>query len=443
MTAPARIAVVGSGPAGFYVTEALLRSGVPLTVDLFERLPAPFGLVRFGVAPDHPKLKQVTAVFDLIAGMPGFRFVGGVEVGTDVTIADLSAAYHAVILSNGASLDRRLGIPGEDLPGSHGAGAFIGWYNGHPDATGLSFDLSAERAVVIGHGNVALDVARILLKTPDELRHTDIAAHALDALAESRIREVQIVGRGGIERARFSAKELAEFGDLADCATRLDPDDWPGGVPDPHADAGPEAKANAAILRGFAEAHGGTDRRRRCVIRFGLEPAALVGEGRVERIHLRRLGQGIGREERVALDCGFVVASIGRRTMPMAGIPYDAEAGIHANIGGRVQAEGRPVPGLYACGWSKRGPRGTIGTNRACGVETAEAVLADLATLPAPSGDGEALLRRLALTRGQPLDYAAWRRIDAAERSRGLAAGKPREKFVTLGEMLAAAREAA
>lgn len=439
MTAPHRIAVVGSGPAGFYVAEALLRSGASVAVDLFERLPAPFGLVRFGVAPDHPKLKQVVTVFDRIAGMAGFRFVGGVEVGADLGFAELSASYHAVILANGASLDRRMGIPGEDLAGSHGAGDFIGWYNGHPDAAGLSFDLSAERAVVIGHGNVALDVARILLKTPDDLRHTDIAAHALDALAESRIREVQIVGRGGIERARFSTKELAEFGELADCETRLDPGDFPHGMPDPSAGAGPEAQANAAILRRYAEAGGGTGKRRRCLIRFGLEPVSLAGGNRVERLSLRRAGSA----EPVVLDCGLVVSSIGRRTAPMTGVPYDSEGGVHANVGGRVHAEGVPVPGLYACGWSKRGPRGTIGTNRACGVETAEAVLADLAALPAPSGDAEALLARLASEKGPTVDYAAWRRIDMAERSRGQAAGKPREKFVTLGEMLAVASEAA
>ncbi len=439
MSAPHRIAVVGSGPAGFYVSEALLRSGVPLTVDLFERLPAPFGLVRFGVAPDHPKLKQVVAVFDRIAAMPGFRFVGGVEVGTDLSIADLSAAYHAVILANGAALDRRMGIPGEDLAGSHGAGAFIGWYNGHPDAADLSFDLSAERAVVIGHGNVALDVARILVKTPDELRHTDIAAHALDALAESRIREVQIVGRGGIERARFSTKELAEFGELADCETRLDRGDFPHGLPDLPLEASAEMQANAAMLRRYAEAGSGSAKQRGCVIRFGLEPVSIMGGSRVERVQLRRTGS----EEPVVLDCGLVVSSIGRRTAPVPGAPYDADAGIHANVGGRLQADGAVVPGLYACGWSKRGPRGTIGTNRACGVETAEAVLADLAALPTPSGDAETLLARLAAGKGRRIDYAAWRRIDAAERSRGQAVGKPREKFVTLGEMFAIAGEAA
>ncbi|MCP1550287.1 MULTISPECIES: FAD-dependent oxidoreductase [Methylorubrum] len=439
MSAPHRIAVVGSGPAGFYAAEALLRSGTPVAVDLFERLPAPFGLVRFGVAPDHPKLKQVTTVFDRIAGLPGFRFVGGIEVGADVSVPELRACYHAVILANGASLDRRMGIPGEDLAGSHQAGAFIGWYNGHPDAAGLSFDLSAERAVVIGHGNVALDVARILLKTPDELRHTDIAAHALDALAESRIREVQIVGRGGVARARFSPKELGEFGALADCATGLDSDDLPGGVPEPPVEAGAEARANAAILRGFSEAHGGSGKRRRCLIRFGLEPVRLAGEDRVERLHLRRPDS----DRTLALECGLVVASIGRRTAPVAGIPYDAQAGVHANLGGRIVTDGVPVPGLYTCGWSKRGPHGTIGTNRACGVETAAAVLADLATLPFPVGSADALVASLAERTGHTIDYAAWRRIEAAETARGQSVGKPREKFVTRAEMLAVAGEAA
>ncbi|MCJ2139562.1 FAD-dependent oxidoreductase [Methylobacterium sp. E-066] len=439
MSAPHRIAVVGSGPAGFYAAEALLRSGVPVAVDLFERLPAPFGLVRFGVAPDHPKLKQVTAVFDRIAGLPGFRFVGGVEVGVDVSVAELGACYHAVILANGASLDRRMGIPGEDLAGSHQAGAFIGWYNGHPDAAGLAFDLSTERAVVIGHGNVALDVARILLKTPDALRHTDIAAHALDALAESRIREVQIVGRGGVERARFSPKELAEFGDLAACSTGLDPDDLPEGVPKPPAEAGVEARANAEILRAFAEASRDTGQPRRCLIRFGLEPRQLAGDGHVERLHLCRPATN----ETIALKCGLVISSIGRRTAPMLGVPYDAATGVHANLGGRIHADHVTMPGLYACGWSKRGPHGTIGTNRACGVETAAAVLDDLAALPAPIGNADALVANLANRSGCTIDYAAWRRIEAAELARGQAAGKPREKFVTRAEMLAIAGEAA
>lgn len=434
-----RIAVVGSGPAGFYAAEALLRSGLPLGVDLYERLPVPFGLVRFGVAPDHPKLKQVAAVFERIAALPGFRFVGGVEVGVDVSVSDLSACYRAVILANGASHDRRMNIPGEDLPGCHQAGAFIGWYNGHPDFAGLSFDLSAERAVVIGHGNVALDVARILLKTPDALRHTDIGAHALDALAESRIREVQIVGRGGVERARFSAKELAEFGDLAACETCLDPDDLPAGVPELPAAADQEARANAAILRAFAGPGAGAEGRRRCVIRFHLEPESLVGQRRVEAIRLRRPGA----DQTVSLDCGLVISSTGRRTAPIPGVPYDAGAGVHANLGGRVRADGVLVPGLYACGWCKRGPQGTIGTNRACAVETVEAVRADLASLPFPARHPDVLLAGLAAQRGRVLDYAAWTRIDAAERQRGLALGKPREKFITLDDMVAAAAAAA
>lgn len=439
MSARHRIAIVGSGPAGFYAAEALLRSGLSLAVDLFERLPIPFGLVRFGVAPDHPKLKQVVTVFDRIAGLPGFRFVGGVEVGTNPGVIDLAACYHAVILANGASVDRRMGVPGEDLAGSHRAGAFIGWYNGHPDAAGLHFDLSAERAVVIGHGNVALDVARILLKTADELRHTDIAAHALDALADSRIREVQIVGRGGVERARFSTKELAEFGAFADCDTRLDPADLPEGALELPEGAGAETRANAAILRGFAGSPDGTRRRRRCMIRFGLEPVGIAGTERVERLHLRRQGSGTA----VTLDCGLIVSSIGRRTAPMPGVPYDGDAGTHANVGGRVTEAGVPVRGLYVCGWSKRGPRGTIGTNRACGVETAAAVMADLAGLPEPIADADAFVARLAWRNGRMVDYAAWRRIDVAEIARGQTSGKPREKFVTLIEMLAAADTAA
>jgi ferredoxin--NADP+ reductase len=436
MSAPARVAIVGSGPSGFYAAEALLRSGVTLLVDMFERLPVPHGLVRFGVAPDHPKLKQVSTVFDRIADMAGFRFIGGVEVGSDITVSELSACYHAVILATGASVDRRMGIVGEDLAGCHTAGDFIGWYNGHPDFSARRYDFSCERAVVIGHGNVALDVARILVKTADELRHTDIARHALDALAESRIREVHIVGRGGIERAKFSTKELREFGELADCDAALEPTDMSSGIPDLAEDATAEIRANLEILAGFAARR--PTKRRRCVFRFNCEPAVIGGKARVEHILLRR------KESRstVALDCGFVISSIGRHSAPLGGVPYDEVAGVHANVGGRAMTGGTAVPGLYVCGWSKRGPRGTIGTNRACSMETVEAVLADLAVNGrTPHHDADELVAQLAQRKGFSLDYSVWRRINAAEQVRGVAVGKPREKFVSRDDMNAFARQ--
>ena len=435
MTGPAanefRIAVVGSGPSGFYTTEALLRSGAAVSVDMFERLPVPYGLVRFGVAPDHPKLKQVTTAFDRIATMPGFRFFGGVAVGDNVTIDELREAYDAVVLATGAELSRPIGIPGEALPGSHSAGDFVAWYNGHPEFRNLQFDLGHEAAVVIGHGNVALDVARILAKTADELRQTDIARHALEVLAESRIRKISIIGRGGPAQAKFSAKELRDFLELSACDTAIDgrdvaPDEF---EPQPPGDA--ELIEKLSLLRGFS--HAATVKPRRCLVRFGLSPVAIKGRDRVEAVAFR---QRSGAIEDIA--CSLVFSSVGRRTMPIAGVPYDDDRGVHANMDGRVTDGRSAIERLYVCGWSKRGPNGTIGTNRGCGIATAEAVLADLVTRRTRSNTPDALLARLADRIARIVSYPDWGMIDAAEKRRGAALGKPREKFVTIPDMLAA-----
>ena len=430
---PFRVAIVGAGPSGFYAAEALLRAPVDVHVDMFERLPVPYGLVRFGVAPDHPKLKQVTAVFDRIASMPGFRFVGCVDVGTDVTIEMLGDCYHAVILATGAAIGRQMGIPGEMLPGSHQASDFVGWYNGHPDYRDCRFDLSGERAVIVGHGNVALDIARILMKTADELRHTDIAAHALEALATSNIREVQVVGRRGMLETRFSAKELQEFSTLADCDPTLDPADLaPGGVALPDG-TDPERRAAVGMLASFA-AHS-SDKKRRCVFRFHLQPLAVEGKDRVERLVFSPTA-GLSRRDGpmpVAIDCDLIFSSIGRRSAPVTGVAYDAARGVHANAGGRAAHSG-----LYVCGWSKRGPQGTIGTNRACAVETVEHVLADLsATGRRVLADADALIDWIGRKDGIRVDFASWQAINTAELERGRLAGKPREKFVSVDQMMA------
>jgi len=429
-----RIVVVGSGPSGFYVTEALLRAGVPLTVDMFEQLPVPYGLVRFGVAPDHPKLKLVTAAFDRIATTPGFRFIGGVAVGRDVTIDELRESYDAVVLATGADISRSLGVPGEDLPGSHHAGDFVAWYNGHPDFRDCQFDLGCEVATVIGHGNVALDVARILAKTTDELRRTDIAAHALEVLAESRIREIHVVGRGRPPQAKFSAKELRDFLDLETCDTTIDsrgivPDDF---MPDNPQD--PEQAEKLALLSTFSQQ--ALTKPRRCTFRFGLSPVAIKGRSRMEAIVFEQ--QKSKATEK--LRCGLCIRSIGRQTIPLAGVPYDDLRGVHANIEGRVVDGPSVIAGLYACGWSKRGPSGTIGTNRGCGMATAEAVLADLrAGTGKRSGDPDALLARLRQRAVRIVSYRDWAAIDAAEKRRGAPLGKPREKFVSVADMLEAA----
>jgi ferredoxin--NADP+ reductase len=432
------VAIVGAGPSGFYAAEALLRSDKNIAVDLFERLPVPYGLVRFGVAPDHPKLKQVTAVFERIAAMPGFRFIGGVEIGADIRIDDLRRSYHAVILATGAALGRDIGLPGENLSGTHQASDFVGWYNGHPDYRDLTFDFSGERAVVIGHGNVALDVARILVKTPDELCHTDIAGHALEMLAESRIREVQLVGRGGPAGTRFSAKELHEFGTLESCDPAVETGDL-GADPFASPDAtDPERKIAIGLLDEFSRRK--WEKSKRCLFRFHLNPVSFEGHERVSRAVFRWSAPGKGMEQNVAIDTSLVFLCVGRRSAPVADIPYDAGRGVHANVGGRIGVEGGRVPGLYVCGWSKRGPQGTIGTNRACALDTVEKVLADLDALPSPHpAAADSLVASIWESRGLRLDFDAWRAIDMAEVARGRMLGKPREKFVYVDAMIAAA----
>jgi ferredoxin--NADP+ reductase len=406
---------------------------MPLGVDMFERLPVPYGLVRFGVAPDHPKLKLVTAAFDRIATTPGFRFIGGVGVGRDVTIDELRESYDAVVLATGADVSRSLDVPGEELPGSHHAGDFVAWYNGHPDYRDCHFDLGGDAATVIGHGNVALDVARILSKTADELRQTDIARHALDVLAESRICEIHVVGRGNPSQARFTAKELQDFLELDECDASVlgrdvTPDDFT-----PENPQDPELAEKLSLLRGFSQQV--STKRRRCVFRFGLSPLAIRGRGRVETIAFARRASPAIED----ISSGLVFRSIGRRTTPLVGVPYNEHRGVHANIEGRVVDGSSVIAGLYVCGWSKRGPSGTIGTNRGCGMATAEAVLADLPGHRGQrSGDPDALLARLRQRVARIVSYRDWVAIDVAEKRRGQPLGKPREKFVSIADMLAA-----
>jgi ferredoxin/flavodoxin---NADP+ reductase len=442
-----RVAVVGAGPSGFFAVEALLRAGLGIAVDLFERLPVPHGLVRFGVAPDHPKLKAVSAVFERILAQPGVRYIGGVELGADLSLEELRSSYHAVVLATGAPLGKPLGLPGEDLPGVLRASEVVGWYNGHPDHLDCPIDLTATRAVVVGQGNVALDVARVLLKPVDALRQTDIAAHALEALAHSRIREVQVVGRRGPAATRFSLKELKEFEQIPGCVPLLDPSDL---GPDSFAvPEGLELEHRVAIevLAGMGRtdqvAAGALDTAaRRCVFRFHLAPVALHGPGRVGGLRLIRTEDWPAGEpgQPVDLSAELVVSSIGRRVQPLHGVPLDALQGTHAQVDGRVVQAGAAMPGLYVCGWAKRGAQGTIGTNRACSGDTVARLLSDLPQLlqravPTPAPRLAALLS----TRGRWFDLADWQRIDQAERARGASQGKPREKFVHRAHMAAAA----
>lgn len=446
---PVRVAIVGSGPSGFYATEALLKAQPVVWVDMYERLPAPFGLVRNGVAPDHPKLKEPIRVYQRIAESPRFRFLGNVTVGRDVSVQELMACYHAVVFTCGAETDRKLGIPGEELPGSHTATEFVGWYNGHPDYRDRVFDLSHENAVVVGQGNVAVDVCRILCKTVDELKHTDIAKHALAVLAESKVRDIYMVGRRGPAQAKFTHTELRELGELADCDPVVDARDMELNPASREELADRRNRANIKsyeVLQGFASRAAPT-RRRRCHIQFLKSPTELRGAGRLERVVLvrnrlegepsRQVARETGEIEELA--CGVLFRSIGYRGVPIAGVPFDNDRGIFPNREGRIVDGQNVVPGLYVAGWIKRGPTGIIGTNREDGVATVKSLLADLPNLGAGDKPGADGLQALLKNRGvRVVSYADWQKIDAAEVRRGETEGKPREKFTRVSEMLTA-----
>lgn len=444
---PLRAAIVGSGPSGFYAAEALLRSGRGVQVDMLERLPAPFGLVRHGVAPDHPKLKEPILVYDRIARSGSFAFFGNVTVGRNVSVAELQATHHVVVFACGAETDRRLGIPGEALPGSHTATEFVGWYNGHPGYCDRQFDFSHEVAVIIGQGNVAADVCRMLAKSADELKHTDIAQHALEALAQSRVREIYVIGRRGPAQAKFTPQELKELGELAGCDPVVDPDELALNAQSEQERADKMNRAgarNIEILREFS-----TRRQRggkRCYFRFLLSPIAISGGARVERVRLERNrleGEAFkqaasGTGEQTELECGLLFRSIGYRGVPIPGVPFDDKRGVFASRDGRVLDADRPVPGLYVTGWIKRGPSGIIGTNRADSVATVAALLEDLPRLAAEPKPGTTGLRALLSGRSvRVVEYGDWLAIDKVEIERGRPKGKPREKFTACEEMLA------
>jgi ferredoxin--NADP+ reductase len=430
---PLRVAVVGSGPAGFYAAGALLGGETTVEVDMFERLPTPWGLVRLGVAPDHPKLKTVSRAFEKIAERPGFRFLGNIEVGRDIGHADLAQLYDAVIYAVGAQTDRRLGIPGEDLPGSWPATEFVAWYNAHPDYQALEFDLDVERAVVVGVGNVALDVARMLALTPEELAPTDTADAAIAAIAGASIREIVVVGRRGPAQAAFTTPELAELGELAGADVIVDPADLEGAVA-----TDTNSERNLEVLRAFA-AREPTGKPKRVVLTFFRSPLAIHGVDRVESIELATNvldadNRAVPTEERETLSCGIVFRSVGYRGVALPNVPFDEKTGTIPNGGGRVE------PGLYVAGWIKRGPSGVIGTNKKDAGETVELLLEDAAAghLPrtdATAADVDALLDERDVRR---VLYTGWQSIDEVERSAGEPLGRPRVKLCTWDELLAA-----
>jgi len=447
------VAIVGSGPAGFYAAGQLLASQDPVvTVDVFDRLMTPWGLVRFGVAPDHPKIKSVTRVFERTARQPGFRFHGNVEVGADLSHDELAAAYHAVLYAVGTPGDRQLGIPGEGLAGSESATEFVAWYNGHPDYADQDFDLSCQRAVVIGNGNVALDVARMLALSVQELGVTDIADHALELLRESRVEEIVVLGRRGPAQAAFTNPELLELAELELADVIVDPADveLDSASAAALADADATTQRNVEVLTRYAAA-APTGKPKRIVLRFLASPVALEADsdGRVQALVIERNelvadAEGVirarptGQTERI--EAGLVLRAIGYVGKPLPGVPFDERRQTVLNRDGRVlrPETHAPIPGLYAAGWIKRGPSGVIGTNKKCAQETTDHLLADFAEglLPEPTDSPEALLERLRHRGVTIVDYSGWEAIDAHERALGESSGRPRVKLVRREDQL-------
>lgn len=453
-SSPLRVAIIGSGPSAFYAADSLLkRANLSVEVDMYDRLPTPFGLVRGGVAPDHQKIKSVTKAYDRTAADPRFHFYGNVEYGTDITLEDLKQHYHQVLFATGAQTDRMMGIPGEELEGSHPATEFVAWYNGHPDFRNLKFDLSVERVAVVGIGNVAMDVARILCRTPDELMKTDIADYALEALRNSKVKEVYVLGRRGPAQAAFTNPEIREMGHLEDC------DVW---VPPAEAELDPLSQedlakspdraiqTNVEILQEYAQ-HEPTGKSRRMIFRFLVSPVELRGENghvtcmKMVKNTLSRTDAGTLRpnatDEYEELPVGLVFRSIGYRGVPLPEVPFHERWGVIPNQLGRVNdlQTNAHVVGLYTAGWIKRGPSGVIGTNKPDAVETVDAMLADMnaGVLFTPSHPGVEDAQALVASR-QPryVTYQDWLKLDQQELARGQAAGRPRLKFTDVEEML-------
>ncbi len=456
---PLRVAVVGAGPAGFYAADHLLKSGEAVAeVDLFDRLPTPFGLVRGGVAPDHLKIKSVTRVFDKVAAHPRFRFFGNVEFGRDLTLDDMKRFYHAVYFSTGAQTDRSLGIPGEELSGSHSATEFVAWYNGHPDYRDLKFDLDQERAVIVGVGNVAIDVARILCRTPRELMETDIAAYAMDALSASKVREIYVLGRRGPAQAAFTNPEVRELGELEAADIVVLPDEVQlddASLAALEEDSDRTARRNVEILQEYAEREP-SGKPKKLFMRFLVSPIEIHGEdGHVSgvRIVRNRLVPGSDgslrprpTEHFEELPAGLVFRSVGYRGVALPEVPFDEAWGTIPNEAGRVldARGGSVVQGLYVGGWIKRGPSGVIGTNKPDAIETAAAIIEDAVrgSVFRPEQPGAAAVE--AFIRKQRPDYFSyedWQHLDACELRAGKAAGRPRVKLTCLDDMAAALKE--
>ena len=447
---PLLVAIVGSGPSGFYAAEALIKSDIEVNVDIIERLPSPYGLVRSGVAPDHPKLKTTINLYKKIAVDPHFNLIANVTVGEDISIEELCETHHAIILTYGAETDRKLGVPGEDLKGSYTATEFVGWYNGHPDYRELEFDLSQDIAVIIGQGNVAADVSRILSKTVDELKNTDIAQHALDVLAESKLKEIHIIGRRGPAQAKFTPKELREFGELSDCNPIILEEDL---VLNDESKKELEEKSNVThkkvydLFSEFSKRKIDSNKSKKCFFRFLMGPKGIIGDVKIEKLVLEKnelSGEPFkqsakGTNETIEINTSILFRSIGYHGIAMPGVPFHENWGTIPNKKGRVtENDGAVVNQLYTAGWIKRGPSGIIGTNRACSSETIQCLLSDLEKLNTGTkkyGASE-IYSKLDNKNIRHVNFDEWSQIDTKEIEIGEPKGKPREKYTYIEEML-------
>jgi ferredoxin/flavodoxin---NADP+ reductase len=439
-----RVAVIGAGPSGLYAAAALLASGAPVSVEVLDRLPAPYGLVRYGVAPDHVKMKSVIRVLQKPFDPAHVEFLGGVRVGDGgIPLDVLREHFHAVVHATGSSVDRRLGVPGEELAGSLGSGAFVSWYCGHPDHRDLLPLLDHAGVAVVGAGNVALDVARVLAKTAEEMAETDVPEPVLDALRSSAVRDVHVLIRRGPQHVRFTPVELRQIGELANADVVVHDDGLlAAGIEQPE---DKRQKQNLQMLTEWAGRET-TGKPRRVHLHFLRNPVRLLGTGGrvsgvvVERTRIDDDGRVVGTGEEETLDVGLVVRAIGYDAEPIPGLPFDVRTGTVPNEGGRVVRDGVPVPGAYVTGWIKRGPTGVIGTNKSDAAETVAALLADLPALPAPrSPEPRAFRAALASYGMRPVDWTGWLRVDAEEVRRGGRRGAERVKVADLAEMLDAA----
>jgi ferredoxin--NADP+ reductase len=443
------IAVVGSGPSGFYATEALLKNFPNTSVNIIEKLPVPFGLVRFGVAPDHPKLKQVIMVYNRIAENPNVNFFGNVELDKDITIEELQRTHHAVILCYGARSDRDLNIPGTSLKGYHSAREFVAWYNGDPEAQHHKFDFSHKNAVIIGQGNVAADVCRILTKSVDELKKTDITTQAIEQLSESKIRNIHIIGRRGPAQAKFSSKEIRELGELSNCSNFIEQQSYVIDDIDKNQLSAPAFADIAKCVSIFKDFGYKKDSKKQHSIeyKFLLSPIKICGDSKIESITFMRNRLTDNRKaeptgDTITIDCGLCFSSIGYRGQAINNIPFDDVKGTIINDKGRViNKQGTVITGLYTSGWIKRGPSGIIGTNRADSVETIETLVKDIETLKQKTIEENAFINILKAKKCRYISYEDWKKIDDIEIKNGSIIGKSREKITDIDKMLSIANK--